>query len=86
MAYLLPQEAQLEAEHPLHDDEEEEAGAETSPPPPARVTKPHLDMSLERSLPLQAGHRGTSRPMTSSSKVLRQVLQVYSKMGMIFSS
>jgi hypothetical protein len=84
MAYLLPQDAQLVAEQPLHDDEEDaETPASPVPAPLPLVTKPHRDMSLDRSVPLQEGHWGTSLPRTRSSKVLLQVLQVYSNSGMV---
>jgi hypothetical protein len=76
MGYPMPQLAQLPAEQLPHAEDADDAVTWDSPPGPLDLdTKPHLDISRDRSWLLHAGQAGKSLPITSASNSFRQALQ-----------
>jgi hypothetical protein len=77
-SYPTPQDEQLEEEHPAHADEPDDL-TWVSPPGPADFEmNPQADINLDRSWLSHDGHSGVDPPITRVSKLLPQVLHLYS--------
>ena len=74
-------EEQLVAAHPLHADAGEAVTVDWPDESVDFETKPHLEISLDRSRLLHDGQAGLSPPRTNISKLLSQLLHLYSYIG-----
>lgn len=84
-AYPTPQEEQLVAEHPAHEEDDADDLTWVSPAGPDDFEiNPQADINLARSGLSQDGHSGVLLPITRVSKRLPHTLHLYSYIG-IFS-